>query len=151
MQITKENKICIAPFFPAALLELRNPIRRGVHFQIQYGAARVRAYGGVYLHGIINTMGPGLPPVIQKIKNLATDNVWARDVSSLGRGSICQRRKRTTGRGQNCFNSCLQGYVRPSPDMQFSITRRDYRGLNPRKACASSLYIGCFDVNLLKR
>jgi len=28
MQIAKENKICIAPFFRAALLELRNPIRR---------------------------------------------------------------------------------------------------------------------------
>lgn len=52
MQIAKENKICITPFFHAALLELRNPIRRRALSNSIWCA-----YGSVYLDGIINIMG----------------------------------------------------------------------------------------------
>jgi len=56
MQIAKENKICISPFFRAALLELRNPIRtaRALEFNM---VPRVRIWR-VYLGGIVNIIGP---------------------------------------------------------------------------------------------
>lgn len=79
MQIAKENKICIAPFFRAALLELRNPIRRRALSNSIWCA-----YGGVYLDGIVNIMDIG-KRTICKIKDLSRiDNGF----SNLRRGKI---------------------------------------------------------------